>query len=281
MDFHSLRLVGSALLKDRDWLVASTVCFLLSFAYTAGTLGDRRLYSKWWNLGVVALGFALQTVFLALRGHAVGRCPLTNLFEVIAFLCWALVLFYLDRRQHLPALAAGHVHRARWCARCNCSPLRRVRPPGGTVRRASASTRGWNSTRRSRSCPSARSPWRGWPGGCTSGRNASSRPTACAPLLPTAAHRRPGPPQRPAAGGRLRAAEPGPRRGCRHGHAEHLAAPRLGRGRVGDLRFSGPGALGRVAARAPPGGEPVGGGVHGRVADARRPVVRANLSPTA
>lgn len=95
MDFHSLRLVGSALLKDRDWLVASTVCFLLSFAYTAGTLGDRRLYSKWWNLGVVALGFVLQTVFLALRGHAVGRCPLTNHFEVVAFLSWGMVLFYL------------------------------------------------------------------------------------------------------------------------------------------------------------------------------------------
>lgn len=88
-------LVGSVLLKDRDWLVASTVCFLLSFAYTAGTLGDRRLYSKWWNLGVVALGFGLQTVFLILRGHAVGRCPLTNHFEVVAFLSWGMVLFYL------------------------------------------------------------------------------------------------------------------------------------------------------------------------------------------
>ncbi len=95
MDFHSPWLVGSALLKDRDWLVASTACFLLSFAYTAGTLGDRRLYSQWWNLGVVVLGFTLQTVFLVLRGHAVGRCPLTNHFEVVAFLSWGMVLFYL------------------------------------------------------------------------------------------------------------------------------------------------------------------------------------------
>lgn len=95
MDSYLPWLVGSALLRDRQWLVASTVCFLLSFAYTAGTLGDRQRYSQWWNLGVVALGFALQTVFLALRGHAVGRCPLTNHFEVVAFLSWGMVLFYL------------------------------------------------------------------------------------------------------------------------------------------------------------------------------------------
>ena len=93
--YPPLLLVGAAFLKDRQWLVASTFCFLLSFAYTAGTLGDRRHYSTWWNLGVVALGFALQTVFLFLRGAAVGRCPLTNHFEVVAFLSWALVLFYL------------------------------------------------------------------------------------------------------------------------------------------------------------------------------------------
>lgn len=92
---HPLPLLGPVLLKDRDWLAASTFCFLLSFAYTAGTLGDRRHYSTWWNLGVVALGFALQTAFLSLRGAAVGRCPLTNHFEVVAFLSWAMVLFYL------------------------------------------------------------------------------------------------------------------------------------------------------------------------------------------
>ena len=40
-------------------------------------------------------GFLLQTYFLYVRGELRGRCPLTNLFEVIGFLCWALVLFYL------------------------------------------------------------------------------------------------------------------------------------------------------------------------------------------
>jgi ABC-type uncharacterized transport system permease subunit len=47
------------------------------------------------NYAVMSLGFVLHTVFLYLRGHAVGRCPLTNLFEVQAFVAWAAVLFFL------------------------------------------------------------------------------------------------------------------------------------------------------------------------------------------
>ena len=40
-------------------------------------------------------GFVLQTAFLSIRGHAVGRCPLTNLFEVLIFLAWSVALIYL------------------------------------------------------------------------------------------------------------------------------------------------------------------------------------------
>lgn len=44
---------------------------------------------------VMLCGFALQTIFLYLRGQSVGRCPLTNSFETTAFIAWAAVLFYL------------------------------------------------------------------------------------------------------------------------------------------------------------------------------------------
>ena len=47
------------------------------------------------NYGAMAAGFLLHTVFLYLRGQAVGRCPLTNLFETQAFIAWAAVLFFL------------------------------------------------------------------------------------------------------------------------------------------------------------------------------------------
>ena len=40
-------------------------------------------------------GFLFQTLFLYVRGHSLGRCPLSNLFEVLIFLSWSLVLIYL------------------------------------------------------------------------------------------------------------------------------------------------------------------------------------------
>ena len=47
------------------------------------------------NFLAVGLGFILQTAFLSIRGHELGRCPITNLFEVIIFVAWAVALFYI------------------------------------------------------------------------------------------------------------------------------------------------------------------------------------------
>ena len=86
-----------SLLPGRVQLAWSTAFFLASFAYTAFTLVGtrRRHFSLPLNLAAVVVGFLLQTGFLYARGQALGRCPLTNFFEVIGFLCWALVFFYL------------------------------------------------------------------------------------------------------------------------------------------------------------------------------------------
>ena len=93
MDLHLL--IGSAYPFGHYALAESSVFFFLSFLYTAFALGTGRRFSTGMNLLVVALGFLLQTQFLVVRGELRGRCPLTNLFEVIAFLCWGLILFYL------------------------------------------------------------------------------------------------------------------------------------------------------------------------------------------
>ena len=95
MDPHPFLPVGSAYPLGHGLPALSSLVFLVSFAYTAATLGTRRGFSPRLNLAVVILGFLVQTDFLAVRGHLLGRCPLTNLFEVISFLCWGLVLFYL------------------------------------------------------------------------------------------------------------------------------------------------------------------------------------------
>src|SRR6059036_2337221 len=47
------------------------------------------------NFFAVGLGFIFQTAFLSVRGHELGRCPLTNLFEVFIFLAWSVALIYM------------------------------------------------------------------------------------------------------------------------------------------------------------------------------------------
>ena len=79
---------------ERWFLIASTVCFLVGFAYTMFALGAGVARPSRWNFVVMLTGFLLQTEFLHLRGKVVGRCPVTNLFEVLVFLSWAVVLLY-------------------------------------------------------------------------------------------------------------------------------------------------------------------------------------------
>lgn len=79
---------------ERWFLITSTVCFFVGFAYSMFALGAGVERPSRWNFVVMAVGFALQTGFLQVRGQAVGRCPVTNLFEVLIFLSWAVVLLY-------------------------------------------------------------------------------------------------------------------------------------------------------------------------------------------
>ena len=79
---------------ERWFLLGSTLCFLCGFAYTMYALGARVARPSRWNFIVMLLGFALQTGFLHVRGKIVGRCPLTNFFEVLMFLSWSIVLLY-------------------------------------------------------------------------------------------------------------------------------------------------------------------------------------------
>ena len=79
---------------ERVLLLASTVCFFFGFAYTMYALRARLLRPTRGSLTIMTIGFVLLTAFLRLRGQDVGRCPLTNLFEVLVFLSWALVVLY-------------------------------------------------------------------------------------------------------------------------------------------------------------------------------------------
>ena len=78
-----IRSVTSRPAMDRLLLIASTFCFLFGFAYTMHALGARVYRRSWLNFFAILTGFAGQTTFLYLRGAQLGRCPLTNLFEVV------------------------------------------------------------------------------------------------------------------------------------------------------------------------------------------------------
>lgn len=80
---------------ERYLLLTSAFCYLLGFACTIYGLGAQRYRSSGLNLVALLAGFVAQTGFLYLRGEALGRCPLTNLFELINFLTWSMVLIYL------------------------------------------------------------------------------------------------------------------------------------------------------------------------------------------
>lgn len=82
-------------MEERYWLIASTFCFFLGLAYTLVAIGAQRFRPTRFNLLVLSLGFLFQTIFLHQRGQIIGRCPLTNLFEVLTFLSWSIVLIYL------------------------------------------------------------------------------------------------------------------------------------------------------------------------------------------
>ncbi len=78
-------------MSDRDYLWLAQ----LFYAVTIGlTIWCRRTGGRA-NFATTLCGFALHTMFLVQRGHALARCPLTNNFEVLAFIAWSAVLFYL------------------------------------------------------------------------------------------------------------------------------------------------------------------------------------------
>lgn len=80
---------------DRPLVVAATVCFLAAVVRTLLALRAGVFRPGRFNFLAIACGFLLQTAFLSVRGNAIGRCPITNLFEVFVFLAWSIVFIYM------------------------------------------------------------------------------------------------------------------------------------------------------------------------------------------
>jgi len=80
---------------DRKWIVLATVFFTLGSLYSAYALAAGKALPRWVNLCTLGAGLLFQTRFLEVRGHEIGRCPITNPFEVTVFMSWSVALIYL------------------------------------------------------------------------------------------------------------------------------------------------------------------------------------------
>jgi len=80
---------------DRIWLVLATLGYLASAFWGFYALGARRTIANRTTFILIGTAFVLHTIFLHQRGTAIGHCPITNLFETMAFFSWSLVLTYL------------------------------------------------------------------------------------------------------------------------------------------------------------------------------------------
>lgn len=76
------------------WLLAgSTVMAVLGGGF--GILAVQRGRRGPWTLACMACAFVFQLGFLGIRGQQQGACPLSGYGEILVFLAWSLVLFYL------------------------------------------------------------------------------------------------------------------------------------------------------------------------------------------
>jgi ABC-type transport system involved in cytochrome c biogenesis permease subunit len=82
-------------MTDRTLLWLAQAAYAISGALTFLRLHKNNSSLSPLNYATMLCGFALHTAFLYMRGQVVHRCPLTNSFEVTAFITWAAVLFYL------------------------------------------------------------------------------------------------------------------------------------------------------------------------------------------
>lgn len=80
---------------DRTWYALAVACYGLATAH--GVLLWRRGMPRgeWGLYWTLAVGFGAHTAALMGRGFSLNQCPVTNLFEALMFVTWALTAAYL------------------------------------------------------------------------------------------------------------------------------------------------------------------------------------------
>jgi HemX protein len=80
---------------DRLYLGLATLFFAGGFIYAIACLRSGKYRHSTGNLISIVTGLVCQTLFLYERGQLHGRCPVTNVVEILVFVSWSMVLIYL------------------------------------------------------------------------------------------------------------------------------------------------------------------------------------------
>ena len=82
-------------MSEHGLILAALVLYVGAFVYALFLLQGRPLWGSWGHRALVGVGWLLHTYGLYLRASQIQRCPITNPFETMMFITWALVLCYL------------------------------------------------------------------------------------------------------------------------------------------------------------------------------------------
>ena len=80
---------------DRLYLTIAAVFFCGGFIYAVNCLRSGIYKKSLLNSLGMFLGLVFQSMFLAERGEVHGRCPVTDLVEILVFVSWSMVIIYL------------------------------------------------------------------------------------------------------------------------------------------------------------------------------------------
>lgn len=78
------------------WLLGSgSLAYLCALALTATLVARRKGPRHGLNLLIILAGWILQSSGLWLLGMDAGSCPIRNLFEILQFVSWSIIVLYL------------------------------------------------------------------------------------------------------------------------------------------------------------------------------------------
>jgi len=84
-----------SVLTDRQWMWGAGAFYLAGLVVGTWSLRRGARPSGILVYGLLVVGYLLQNCGLYVRGHAVGGCPLGNVFEFLQFTAWSAISLYL------------------------------------------------------------------------------------------------------------------------------------------------------------------------------------------